>query len=308
MANITITANDNMPKYFSGAMSGANDIITVNILDGFNGTITVDGMNGDGSTETVIVNIPANWTLKVVNLVEYEGVNEPTFKDYSYEVIDATGRSVGTLSIRGNHFQGVPCFAAGTMIVTEFGDIAVEDLVEGDRVWTRDNGLQTVRWVGSRKIQLNLAAHLAPITIKAGALGENAPSSDLQVSPQHRILVRSSIAQRMFGAEEILVAAKQLLAIEGIEVATEMTEVTYVHILFDRHEIVLANGAETESLYTGPEALRALGGNARREIFEIFPELADADHVPAAARPLAIGRMARNLATRHAQHERALVS
>ena len=133
------------------------------------------------------------------------------------------------------------------------------------------------------------------------------PAQDLLVSPQHRILIRSHIAQRMFGSSEVLVAAKQLLAINGIEqIAADA--VTYFHILFDQHEIVVSNGAETESLYTGPQALRSVGPAARQEILDLFPQLLDEAFVVEAARPLSSGRMGRKLAMRQAQQGRALLN
>lgn len=204
----------------------------------------------------------------------------------------------------------IPCFASGTLIRTVNGDAAVEDLRVGDLVLTKDHGPQPIRWIGRRKLgahTLKAAPHLRPIRIKAGALGATTPSSDLVVSPQHRILVRSVIAQRMFGTIEVLSPAKQLLQLDGIDLATDLQEVEYLHILFDRHEIVISNGAETESLYTGAEALKSVGPAARAEIFALFPELADETTVPEAARLLASGRLARKMTVRHMENNKPLV-
>ncbi|TRW96639.1 Hint domain-containing protein [Paracoccus sp. M683] len=205
-----------------------------------------------------------------------------------------------------------PCFGRGTMIETEFGPMPVEDLRAGMRIWTRDNGLKPLLWIGSRHLgalHLKSYPNLHPIRISAGALGQHTPGRDLVVSPQHRILVRSKIAQRMFGTFEVLVAAKQLLQLDGIDIATDLEQVDYFHMLFDRHEIVVSDGAETESLYTGPEALKTVGPAAREEIFALFPDLRDRNPVtelPPAARPLPSGRMARKLAVRHKQHGKQL--
>lgn len=87
-----------------------------------------------------------------------------------------------------------------------------------------------------------------------------------------------------------------------------MAEVEYFHMLFDRHEVVISNGAETESLFTGPEALKSLGAAAVAEIFAIFPELKDPNNGLAPARPLVPGRKGRSLASRHAQNNVALVN
>lgn len=198
------------------------------------------------------------------------------------------------------------CFVAGTLIRTPTGAVAVETLSEGDLIETRDSGVQTIRWIGGTRRQLSTHSALRPVRIRAGALGDNLPESDLLVSPQHRMLVRSAIAQRMFGTDEVLVAAKQLLQIDGIDIADDLDEVIYVHFIFDRHEIVYANGAESESLYTGPEALKTLSPQAREEILALFPELAE-DALPEPARVLASGRLGRKLAVRHAQNDKPLV-
>ncbi len=204
----------------------------------------------------------------------------------------------------------VPCFTRGTMITTDRGQVAVEDLQQGDMVWTADNGMQPIRWIGSRvvgSVELNLTPELRPIRIRRGALGANTPERDLTVSPQHRVLVRSGIAQKMFGTDEVLVAAKQLCQLDGIDIVRDDAEVEYFHMLFERHEVVLSDGALTETLFTGPEALRSIGAAALEEVFALFPELRDMDYTAVSARPLASGRMGRKLAVRHARNDKPLV-
>ncbi|MDO5647464.1 Hint domain-containing protein [Paracoccus sp. (in: a-proteobacteria)] len=203
------------------------------------------------------------------------------------------------------------CFAAGTLIDTAHGPVAVEDLTPGDLVHTRDHGLQPVRWVGVSPMaarQLRDAPQFRPIRIRAGALGPGMPAQDLVVSPQHRVLVRSKIAQRMCASPEILVAAKQLLAVDGIDIATDVAHIVYVHILFDQHQIIRSNGADTESLFTGPQALRSIGAAARDELFALFPDLRLPGFRPAPARLLVPGRLARRLAQRHADRGKMLIT
>ena len=212
----------------------------------------------------------------------------------------------GTFTFPG----AIVCFARGTLILTTRGEVAVEELRENDMVITRDRGAQPLRWIGSVQIgtaTVEIPLNLRPIRISAGSLGKNSPAQDLIVSPQHRILVRSRIAQRMFGTGEVLVAAKQLLQVDGIDIATDLAEVEYFHLLFDQHEVVISNGAETESLYTGPEALKSVGRQAVQEIFLLFPELRQRDYSPEPARPLLSGRQGRKLAVRHAQNSQSLV-
>lgn len=195
-----------------------------------------------------------------------------------------------------------PCFTAGTRIRTPSGEVAIESLRVGDLVLTADGSARALRWVGSRRLGAEVLAHnpsMRPIRIRKGAMGEGLPSADLTVSPQHRILIRSKIAQRMFASDEVLIAAKHLLPIDGVEVETELAEVVYYHLLFDRHEVIFANGAASESLYTGAEAMEAIGSEALAEILAIFPELRVATQDAAPARPLVAGRRGRQLAARH---------
>ena len=267
MANYTLNADHFGSFYLNVGNNGTNDNVTVNIGPDFSGTITVDSQPADGEYDNTIVNIPEGWRLELSNLVEDDGTEDPSFKDISYKVFRADGTEVGTT-------------------------VAIENLKPGDLVLTRDNGPQPIRWIGSTKLaalQLMRNEKLRPIRIRAGALGKGLPSSDLLVSPQHRILVRSRIAQKMFGADEVLVAAKQLLQVEGVDIAADIESVEYFQMLFDRHEVVVSNGAETDSLYTGPEALKALPPAAVEEIFTLFPELRDHGHKTTPARVLASG-------------------
>lgn len=215
------------------------------------------------------------------------------------------------LSTDRNAGDFVTCFTAGTLIETPAGLRPVEALRAGDLVTTLDDGPQTLRWVGSRSVDTRDSDNLRPVRIRAGALGPGMPSADLLVSPQHRILVRSAIARRMFDSDEVLVAAKQLLALPGIEVVEDAGEIDYVHLLFDRHQLVTSNGAVTESLFTGPVALRAVSEAARAEILTLFPELSEiGDEIepPAPVRPLASGRRGRRLAERHLANAQPVVT
>lgn len=222
--------------------------------------------------------------------------------------IDSINNSTTVTLLQDRPVNNIICFAAGMRIRTPGGDVSVERLAAGMQVSTADNGDQTVRWVGVAKVDLTQNPQLRPIRISAGALGGGKPEADLIVSPQHRILVRSKIAQRLFSTNEVLVAAKHLVSIDGIDLVHDLTQVEYVHFLCDDHQIVFANGAETESLFTGPEALKAVSPAARDEILAIFPELRDRDDtdLTQGARLLLSGGQARRLAERHAQHSRPL--
>ena len=186
---------------------------------------------------------------------------------------------------------GPPCFTAGTLIAVPGGTARVERLVPGDLVETLDHGAQVLRWIGQRSVAGR--GDLAPVRFARGAVGNARP---LLVSPQHRMLVGGWAAELFFGQDEVLVAARHLVGSPGVT-RHETESVRYVHLLFDRHEIVFAEGAASESFHPGSILLnrdRAL----RAEIAAIFPELTGirAAGAPPLARPELAGREARVLA------------
>lgn len=195
-------------------------------------------------------------------------------EDGHVDFFDDTGAAVGHMEFRDIE-NVVPCFTPGTAIATPKGERLVEELQVGDRIITRDNGIQEIRWIGNRGLtghELARAPHLRPILIQKGSLGDNLPEHDILVSPQHRLLMTGDKAQLYFEEREVLAAAKHLTDLPGVdEVGT--LGVTYVHFLFDQHEVVLSNGIWSESFQPGANVLDGLGSEQRDEIFELFPEL-----------------------------------
>ncbi|AWD23698.1 hypothetical protein B6K69_17875 (plasmid) [Fuscovulum blasticum] len=247
------------------------------------------------SDGTVVLSLPASF----ITAQSLDGTEALVF-NLSGATDNSSGDDIGAAL---PNLPVVPCFTRGTMILADGGDVAIEDLRQGDLIMTLDSGPQPILWIGRVLIgaaDLARHPHLKPIRIKCGALGDGLPRADLVVSPQHRVLVRSAIVERMFGKAEVLVAAKHLTGLAGVDVAEDAEPVEYWHFLLGKHHIVLSNGAPTESLFTGPEAMKALPEPSRREIFEIFPHLAELDHAALIepARMLVRGRRARRLAER----------
>ncbi len=159
------------------------------------------------------------------------------------------------------------CFTRDTMIECENGPVAVQDIVAGDLVVTRNNGLQTVRWAGCRKVAGR--GEMAPVRVKAGALGN---AVDLRFSPMHRVLISGARAEVLFGKGEVLAHAAHLCDGDRIYRAP-CEEVEYFHILFDHHEIIRAHGCWSESFAPSSAALEAVDEPTRAEVLKLFPEL-----------------------------------
>ncbi len=162
----------------------------------------------------------------------------------------------------------VICFTPGTRIATAEGEVAVEFLRPGDLVQTLDHGLQPLRWVGRTRVPA--LGRLAPVRIAAHALGNRRA---LLVSPQHRMLVSGWQAAMLFAEDEVLVPAQAL--VNGRQVTrVEGGTVDYIHLLFDRHEVIWAEGAPSESFHPGQQGWQALDSAARAEVLALFPQLA----------------------------------
>ena len=203
-----------------------------------------------------------------------------------------------------------PCFTSGTLIEIREKSVPIESLCVGDAVRLYSGGMARIAWMGNRKYtyhELSVQPKLRPVRITAGALGNNLPKQDMLVSRQHRMLVSSKIAERMFGQSDVLIAAIKLTALPGIFIDEDVEEVEYYHLLFDQHQVIIAEGAPSESLFTGPHTLSMLSNEAREEIFIIFPKLRDLDYTMVPAAFIPAPKQQKHLIARHGQNQQPLL-
>jgi len=182
-----------------------------------------------------------------------------------------TGDAISAAQSTFNEVENIICFTPGARILTQFGERAIEQLHLGDMVVTRDHGLQPIRWIGQRSVPG--IGDFAPISVASSVM--QGSRDELLVSPQHRILFTGYRAELLFGESEVLVAAKHLVNDRDVRICP-CDEVTYIHIMFDGHEVIYAEGIATESFHASDTALNAVITAAREELFAIFPELRSA--------------------------------
>lgn len=171
---------------------------------------------------------------------------------------------------------GVICFTPGTRIATPYGAVPVEELREGDRVVTKDNGPREILWTGARHMsgaRLFACPDLRPVRISGGAFGIDRPDDSFHVSPEHRLLVKGRAAQALFNTPEVLVRARDLVNGTTIRQDMRLREVTYVHLLLESHEVIWANGVETESFHPAHASLSALSDSDRARLLSGLPGL-----------------------------------
>jgi Ca2+-binding RTX toxin-like protein len=276
--NDTINTGTGVDHITAGA---GNDYIYGNvgdIIDG--GEAGSDTLNLNGFGPRLIVYDPLNSQNGTVFLLNSLGVptgDKLTFTNIEH-VVDVVPLppTIVVIPDEGPCPPIVPCFTIGTLICTSTGLKPVEQLKKDDLVLTRDNGFRPLVWVGTKQLSsanLDENSNLQPISISRGALGNDCPNRDMMVSRQHRMLLVGPRVDLMFGTNEVLVKANHLLFLPGVD-ATNVDTVTYVHIMFDQHEIVLADGAWSESFQPGEETISGMDAEQREELEVIFPELA----------------------------------
>lgn len=239
------------------------DVLANDLNDG-PGVMTITQINGQdvvaGDTitlptgQTVLLNADA--TLTVTGDGDVENFN------FTYTIENGTDTDVGFVNA-----TSVPCFVAGTLIATPNGEYPAETLSIGDLVETKDDGPQPLRWIGTRQVAAQ--GDFAPIHIRAGTFGAH---REVRVSPLHRVLIHDQMAELLFGETEVLVAARDLVNDHSVRRHPGGT-VTYVHLLFDRHQVVFSDGLATESFLPGPQTTSSFEPKVVNEICALFPEI-----------------------------------
>ncbi|MBW4706944.1 Hint domain-containing protein [Roseobacter sp. YSTF-M11] len=246
----------------------ANGTKTFNVLDNDvnegPGTLTITHINGQAVTAGDTITLPTGQevTLNADGTFSVLGDGDAENFNFTYSISNGGNTDVGYVNA-----TSVPCFVAGTMIATAHGNMMVERLKPGDLVITQDDGPQPLRWIGTRTVAA--AGAFAPIHIRANTFGKH---GHVLVSPLHRILIRDTVAELLFGEAEVLVSAKDLVN-DGSVRKREGGSVTYVHLMFDRHQVIFSEGLATESFLPGPQTTEVFEREIIDEICSIFPDI-----------------------------------
>ncbi|CAN0173437.1 unnamed protein product, partial [Chrysoparadoxa australica] len=160
---------------------------------------------------------------------------------------------------------------------TPLGGRRVEMLKPGDMVLVRHNGMQPVRMIWTWTVtaaEMRKHPELAPIRLKPRAVGPMMPNRDLRIASGHRVLIPG---YRIAGAED---QPGCLMRVDGVASASDAAysdwsseEVTYYNLVFDRHEVITAEGLPIETFRPSPKALNLLDIGAQQRLKDLFPEL-----------------------------------
>lgn len=198
---------------------------------------------------------------------------EVAYLGHNSEIIDFS-RVAPALPIFENAFSAM---ARGSLISTEEGPIAVEDLRPGTRILTRDNGAQPLLWIGSMTLvpntdnQSDRMGKLSRVT--ADSFGFGRPMPDLLLGPSARLLRRDAVLISALGTSAALAPITAFIDGDTVLEITPATPVQVYHLAFEHHQIIFANGLEVESYHPGHRNDIQLNGQIRAMFLAMFPHI-----------------------------------
>ena len=246
----TETISQGTLELTSGGAAGSGTIL----FAGSGTKLKIDGT-------AIPTNVISGFTIgEVIDLADipFTSGDTATYDGTTLSVKNSGGTVLAQLTIAGTHTASsfslsadpiggiditttvatVPCFAAGTLIRTERGDVPVESLSLGDRVLTRSDAIAAVVWIGRRQVNCSRhpdPARVWPVRVRQDAFADGIPARDLWLSPDHAVF-----------ADGVLIPIKYLINRTTI-VQEHVAHVHYFHVELDRHNVLFANGLAAES-------------------------------------------------------------
>jgi hypothetical protein len=250
-------------QYFIDDTSGGISLSGSNIE--INGQ-TVATAGASGGVLTVDFNSSAT-TADVDDVMEHLGYANTSATPPDSVTLDYTfddGSATATASVQA--FVGIACYCAGTLILADHGEVAVETLQIGDRVITASGVARPIKWIGKRSYGGRFIMgrkDILPICFKTGSLGDGVPKRDLWISPHHAMYLQG-----------VLIEARDLVNELTVTQAEQVDEVEYFHIELESHDVIVAEGALSETFVDDDS--RSMFNNAH-EYKGLYPDAAVAE-------------------------------
>lgn len=159
------------------------------------------------------------------------------------------------------------CLVRGARIETATGEVAIENLQEGDLIRTAEGSFAKVRWIGHRSYTKKSDAEwpetVGPVLVKAGAIAAGVPSRDVYLSPKHAIFIDGYLIPAMFLINGVSI-------VQGVYAKDE---VEYFHVECEAHQVMFAEGlpVETFRLQDNYEAFANFADHERRFGAQLAP-------------------------------------
>ncbi|MCH4091667.1 Hint domain-containing protein [Acetobacter sp.] len=249
-----------------GRLDVSKDTLFTDRLVFNGGTIDITDLTGTGTPDYTFSGDNRLTITRdgVSETILFDGVYDPTKLLVTIDTDGSTLIDYGTPA---------PCYCPGTLIATAAGETPVEALAIGDLVRTASGVLRPIRWIGRRAYDGVFARgnpDLIPVTFEKGSLGSSLPKRALTVSPLHAMCV-----------EGYLIPAHCLVNGGSIHFDSIGERVDYIHIELESHDLLLAEGAPSESFVD--DGSRGMFHNAGT-FAELYPDAETVEAVYCAPR------------------------
>ena len=168
--------------------------------------------------------------------------------------------------------------ARGAVLRRPLGDVAIEDLMPGDRVATASGGTVQIDWIGSRTIfpGTGSRAAAAPLyRIAAGAFGNAGPHQDTVVGAHARVLIQSPRCRDLVGTPTAFAPVAAFEDGSGVCAIHPPGAVTVYGIACSGQEAVLVGGLPLETYHPARATSQSLNRSVLSELARLFPHLSD---------------------------------
>ncbi|MDK3017468.1 Hint domain-containing protein [Pseudodonghicola flavimaris] len=175
-------------------------------------------------------------------------------------------------------FENAFCaFTRRTMVETDCGPVAVEDLLPGDRLITADGSAAPLLWKGSTTIQPNRpdakGRYHRLTRVMADSFGMQMPMSDVLLGPSARILKTPGHLRALAGSNPLLTPLTEFIDGMSVIETAPPTPAQVYHLCLAEHAVIRIGGMEFETYHPGANALR-MSSPAMREVFlGLFPHI-----------------------------------
>lgn len=263
LTDLVITAD---PSDMSPSVFSLGDTYDLSYTDQANGTshtiedafvVRSDPLTGGGAV--VFRGIDQNFQL--VELVWAPNIDLQAWYDNAVAQGAQPGFYNSDQNVFSDYEHSFVCFSSDTRLTTPRGEVAAGDLSIGDLVLTLDRGFQPILWVGRRVVQIDQKRPGAqPVLIQPNAFPRGGLCHRVIVSPQHRLLLHDA------SGAEMLAPAKAFVGLKGIRHMRGRSQIEYVSVMLDQHDVLDASGLAAESFLPGPQGYKLLSVQEIREV------------------------------------------
>lgn len=178
-------------------------------------------------------------------------------------------------------FEDAFCaFSRGSLIETETGPVAIEDLQPGDRVITTDNQAETVLWKGSTTLVPGRPGpsgrNLRLTRIMADTFGMQRPISYVLAGPSARLLNTPDHLRSLIGSAQMLTPVQEFVDGMNVIETAPPTAVELFHICLPRHAAIRIGGLDFETYHPGTTTVRLISHSMRSLFLNLFAHI---DHL-----------------------------